>query len=79
MSTWNQKPTRKVLAEVLYERERQHEQWGIQTHRNHVWLAILMEEVGEAAKGCLEMSGLRDELIHVAAVAVAAIEDLDRG
>jgi hypothetical protein len=43
------------------------------------WLAVLMEEVGEAAKEVVEHDdgpNLMEELIHVAAVAHAWIEDL---
>lgn len=40
-------------------------------------LAILVEEVGEVARAMCEGKGLRDELIQVAAVAVAWVERLD--
>lgn len=43
-----------VAMEVLNERENQDQKWGPQTHDPEVWLAILMEEVGEAARARLE-------------------------
>jgi NTP pyrophosphatase (non-canonical NTP hydrolase) len=80
----------RVLAEVGAERARQDERWGEQNHAPIAWIAILGEELGEAAQAALnltwlERSGfddrqpLRRELIQVAAVAVAAVESLDRG
>lgn len=69
-----------ILNEIRKERRRQDEKWGIQRHPQSVWMAILMEEVGEACKAFLESnldSDYRRELIQVAAVAVAAIESFD--
>lgn len=40
-------------------------------------LAVITEEVGEVAKAMLEGTNLREELIQVAAVAVAWAEALD--
>ena len=58
---------------VRDERIRQDKKWGEQNHRDSTWLAILVEEVGEAAKAILEKDGddLEKEIIQVAAVAVA--------
>jgi NTP pyrophosphatase (non-canonical NTP hydrolase) len=70
--------TTEVLEEVARERSRQDERWGEQNHEPLRWLAILVEEVGEVGKAILDRQGLRDELVQVAAVAVAAIESLDR-
>lgn len=78
--------TQRVLRDVLAERGRQLERWGEQRHSPPVWLAILTEEVGEVAKeiadawagaDILDAEAYRDELIQVAAVAVAAIESID--
>lgn len=75
----------KVLKEVIEERHRQDELWGEQTHAAVVWATILSEECGEVAKAALEMhfdaterDGFRQELIQVAAVAIAAIQDMDK-
>jgi len=66
---------------VKAERERQFAKWGKQRHDVFTWMAILMEEVGEAAQAALHTKfggkakgtfGL--EMIHVAAVAVQIIE-----
>lgn len=74
---------RVVLGLVQAERENQDAKWG--AHRDlpsGIWLAILLEEIGEVAKIMLEdpsqeaVERLSDELIQVAAVAVAWIEGL---
>lgn len=72
-----------ILQEVFRERELQHEKWGLQSHEDPIWLAILGEEFGEACtaalpKKCGGNGHLRSELIQVAAVAVAHIEAIDR-
>lgn len=81
-----------VIAEISRERGRQDAKWGPQNHSTLEWMAILSEEVGEATKEALEhhwqgkfypedperLKRYRMELIQVAAVAVAAIESLDR-
>ena len=80
----------KALVDIEKERARQDQMWGEQNHNPSDWLAILMEEVGEAAKIIVERrfdhantdddyEDLRDELVQTAAVAVAMIECLDRG
>lgn len=77
-----------VLRDVARERQRQDEKWGPQNHHPAWWMSILMEEVGEAAQEVLGIQfgdaakahgDLRKELLHVAAVAVSAIEALDYG
>ncbi len=74
-----------ILKEVQQERERQNAKWGEQNHHPFVWLGILGEEVGEANKAVLDhnfdgktLDNYREELVQVAAVAVAMIECLDR-
>jgi hypothetical protein len=105
-----------VLAEVLEERHRQYEKWGVQNHpvftrledipvvdqteREHLanwmkrhnaraveqnvigWDTILAEEIAEAYAELDDEGGLnnyRGELIQVAAVVVAMIENIDNG
>lgn len=72
---------RSAIKQILDERARQDEKWGEQNHHPIGWIAIAAEELGEAAKEALEQhyQSYRIELIQVAAVAVAAIESLDRG
>mgnify|MGYP001616241009 CR=1 FL=1 len=68
-----------VLEEVREERKRQDELWGEQNHGDGMWLAILVEEVGEVANDINERSKkLREELIQVAAVACCWVEAIDR-
>lgn len=75
-----------VLEEVRLERVLQDDKWGWpRRHSPEWWLTIMTEEVGEFAEDILEghftdgryRHNMRNELIQIAAVAVAAIEDLD--
>jgi NTP pyrophosphatase (non-canonical NTP hydrolase) len=75
----------KILSEILIERDRQDSKFGEQTRPPEDYLMILGEEVGEANKAALEhkLCGkdpifYREEMIQVAAVAIAAIESFDR-
>lgn len=73
----------RIFELVKKERERQDELWGKQNHPDGLWLTILVEEVGEVAR---ELQGrspnpeaarikrLREELVQVAAVAIAWAE-----
>jgi NTP pyrophosphatase (non-canonical NTP hydrolase) len=75
----------RVLDDILAERRRQNEKWGVQEHNPFVWFAILSEEVGELAQACLhdEFGGkakgaLKAELVQVAAVAIQWLEAMER-
>ncbi len=75
----------RVSKQVKLERACQDNKWGQQNHDPVWWMSILGEEVGEAQKAVLESSfgdkswrEYRAELVQVAAVAVAAIQCLDR-
>lgn len=81
--------TRTVLADVAAERVRQLAKWGPQFHSAGNWALILGEEYGEACEAALRnlfgpgddlaaVDRIREELIQVAAVAVAWIEAIDR-
>lgn len=82
-----------VLLEVMKERQRQQLKFGVQNHDPFTWLSILGEEVGEANNAALEghvwksghrsknwssLDNMREELVQVAAVAVAMVESIDR-
>lgn len=74
-----------VLFDILNERKRQNAKWGEQNHDAYRWLAILSEEVGEAAQAALhnEFGGrakgtLRTELVQIAAVTIQWLECVDR-
>lgn len=68
------------LMAIITERVRQEKKWGPQNHDPLKWNAILGEEFGEVSKAILEgdVKNYREELIQVAAVAIAALESLDR-
>lgn len=73
--------TEDILKEVAHERDRQDSKWGERDQSPTIWLPILTEEVGEVARAILEgnEANYREELIQVAAVAVAMVECIDRG
>lgn len=77
----------KAIDEVVAERSRQEKLWGDQSHHPlSVWTMILGEEMGELCEACLEtqlngrhperggLPKVRQEAVHVAAVAVALIQ-----
>ena len=75
-----------VLREVSNERYEQEKKWGVQNHRCDLFYTILGEEVGEVGKAICEWLILKkgsrehieEELVQVAAVAVAMVESLRR-
>lgn len=75
----------RVFEAVIAERARQDRKWGTQNHSDALWLAILSEEFGEAAKEANEThfrgkdTGLLvAELVQVIAVCKAWIECIER-
>ena len=79
----------KILDDILIERMHQDQKWGRQRHHGHVWMTILGEEYGEACAAMLEcdraiqdnvffkaVAHYREELVQVAATALAALECL---
>jgi NTP pyrophosphatase (non-canonical NTP hydrolase) len=73
-----------ILGDIKTERERQDEKWGGRPGRERIdtnYTEILGEEYGEVCKAVLEhgwlSAELRKELIQVAAVAVAWVEQID--
>lgn len=75
----------RILWLIDAERNRQDAKWGgipgVDRRDDHTYAAVLTEEVGECCRAWLERdpASLRDELVQVAAVAVAWIEELERG
>jgi hypothetical protein len=77
-----------AIHDLLKEIDRQVGKWGVQSHSQANWYAILGEEFGEVGKAICEIAlstrgvftteNLRDELIHTAAVAIAMVESLER-
>lgn len=72
-----------IFTEISSERNRQDAKWGgtpgVDRRDDHTYAAVLGEECGEVCKAWLERDtvALRLELVQVAAVAVAWIEELD--
>lgn len=72
----------KILGEIVKERARQDEKHGDQrTLSKEKWGMILGEEFGEVCNATFSdgVGDLREELIQVAAVAVAWVEAIDDG
>lgn len=75
-----------IIDNIATERDSQDSRWGDQSHHpDSTWSDILGEEMGEVCKARLhnEFGGdhagtLREELVQVAAVAVAWIEAIDK-
>lgn len=70
---------------IVKERDRQDVKWGEQNHTPLIYQAILMEEVGETTQAALDehfggskASGLFEEAVQQAAVALAIVECLIR-
>lgn len=74
---------RVIVDDILTERERQDSKWGdvpgIDRRNDSTYAAVLGEEFGEVCQAWLERDrrNLREELVQVAAVAVAWLEELD--
>lgn len=74
-----------AVDDVILERLKQDDKWGIQNHDPFTYLAILTEEIGELAQAALhtkfggkEAGRMREEAVHTAAVALAIVECIDR-
>lgn len=75
-----------VYEQINNERERQMDMWGHQKHDNFTWMAILMEEVGEAFQALngelfsgkeSDPDNFKEELVQSAAVIVAILEQME--
>ncbi len=86
-SRW-QSAVDRTLTDAKAERLKQLEKWGPKELPVMEWLGLLMEEVGEAARELNQIgpgsdaeaeARLRAELIQVAAVALAAVQQIDEG
>jgi NTP pyrophosphatase (non-canonical NTP hydrolase) len=73
-----------IFGDIIEERQRQLDKWGVQTHNMMEWMTILAEEFGEACRAANEcyfrdhpLEELRKELIETMAVALAIVEGID--
>lgn len=87
--TFNDSTQRTTILRVLAERNRQDCKWGEQNHPIEKWVPILGEEFGELCEAINETvfdnnsdkggyENVRNEAIHVAAVAVGFLECIER-
>ena len=68
-----------AIEEIRQERTRQILKWGDRRMlSNWTWIAVISEEVGEIAEAMLKgkLPDIHYEIVHVAAVAVAWLEDI---
>lgn len=77
------KQLRKNIYQLIdEERQRQIVKWGDDRCLDpFVWVAVLAEEIGEASEAVLKAESqkdLEDEIVQIAAVAVAWLEDLSK-
>ena len=74
-----------IIREIQSERGKQDKKWGKQNHNQFIWLAILIEEIGEASQELLDsrenhtnlLIDYRKELIQAGAVIIAMLESFD--
>ena len=75
-----------AIDSVISERERQDELWKRQDHTQFRWGMILGDTYGSYCKGVIAQDSpsfpsslnVRDELVKLAAIAIAAIECIDK-
>jgi hypothetical protein len=71
-----------VYDEIRAERDRQDAKWGgpeaDDRNRPNDWVAYLAGHIGRAWAWPMDLAVYRRQLIRVAALAVAAVESLDR-
>lgn len=77
------RPQAIVLEQIAAEREKQDRQWGGASHDDeHTrrdWLGFIKEHRDRAQRSIDKDADYRHRLIVIAALAVAAVESLDRG
>lgn len=70
-----------IWTELRIEREKQKQLWGNgndDSHSEECWSAIISHELGQACFHDDSSKKFRQQMVKVAAVAVAAIEAIDR-
>jgi hypothetical protein len=85
LSQYQRRDGRVEFYEVLGERIRQDKKWGEQNHDDWKWLAILVEEVGEAAQAMMQAfeekgdpANIHKEVLEATAVGLAWLECIRR-
>lgn len=73
---FNREVTQEILVDIFNERIRQDKKWGEQNHDSPVWLTVIAEELGEAAKALLELRALESPRVPHEALIIARWEEL---
>jgi len=70
----------RILLQIWQERERQDVLWKEQNHSPFKWGMVLGDTYGSICRAVIRTPGvdLRDELVKLAAITVAAIESIDK-
>jgi len=75
-------PQVKVIAEVIQERKNQDRQWGgpahDDAHAEYDWVCYIDRQAGLIHSERDSASSVRSRFIKIAALAVAAVESIDR-
>jgi hypothetical protein len=74
---------RRVLDDVLRERDYQRGRWGTDhdtLHSKFEWVSIMVTWLGKAASSAIggDSNGFRKRMVQVSAISLAAIESVDR-
>ena len=75
---------KKIFEEIELERNRQDDRWGVGAKVPYVWTSILAKKLGDVNAEVLkdpDLEMLKDykkELTQLAAVCVAALEDIEK-
>ena len=71
-----------IFDEITAERKHQDKKWGGPTHddhhTSHDWVAYITRHLGRTVTWPLDKEAFRYQMVRVAALAVAAIEWVDR-
>lgn len=71
-----------IWHQILDEREYQDKKWGgpehDDEHNNHDWVSFIIKHLGRAVVWPFSPKTFRQQMIRVAALAVAAVEWIDR-
>jgi hypothetical protein len=73
---------KKIFEQIELERQEQDAKWGgskhDDAHTNHDWVAFIIRHLGRAVIWPFSWHTFRFQMVRVAALAVAAIEWVDR-
>lgn len=83
---WYSEVQAEAITDIINERDRQDQKWGVQNKQPLQWMSIIGEEFGEVCKETIELDEQRKaenkayyiELVQLAATVLCALEDYRR-